>query len=236
MIIASILVAVWLLMRWQTEPERPGQRYLLRGAELLEIGEYREAHANFERAILADRGAATTYLAVAELWFRGGFYRMAMRRARKAFSAAEEKSDRDVQFLALNLMSECEAEMGNPRAAAQLLERALVLRPRDATTMNNLAYRYALSQMKPDRAVDLARRAVRRRPWNANFIDTLGWAYHSAGQDNRAVRELLRAARLRPDDVTIRRHLAEVRLRVGEKRTAMLDYSKASFLERWHSY
>jgi tetratricopeptide (TPR) repeat protein len=159
-------------------------------------------------------------------------YRAALAAAQKAVTAADEARDDDLRFAALNIGAQCNGEMNRPREAAACLEAALRLRPDDLVTANNLAYRYAETGSHLEKAAILARRAARMRPWNAAFVDTLGWVHFKAKRYDAALRELRKGVRLLPDDPTLRRHLAALFRAVGDNQAARIELQKAAILER----
>jgi cellulose synthase operon protein C len=92
--------------------------------------------------------------------------------------------------------------------ARQHYEMRVRQRPGDGAALNNLAN--VLLELNDPGAMKVAEQAVAASPGNAHAIDTLGWALHRNGQNDRAL-ALLRDARLRaPDNLDIRLHLAAV--------------------------
>jgi len=114
------------------------------------------------------------------------------------------------------------ARRGDLKAARQVYERLAARWPNDAPVLNDLAN--VLLVLEPRAAVAMAERALAAAPGDAGVIDTLGWVCFRNGQTDRAL-QLLRDARLRrPDDPTIRYHLAEVLAaagRAGEARAEL---------------
>jgi tetratricopeptide (TPR) repeat protein len=79
----------------------------------------------------------------------------------------------------------------------------------------------------------LIRRAVAEEPWNAAFIDSLGWAYYKTGDFANARKCLARAARLHDgQDPVVCDHLADAAYRLGDQEAARQHWNKAfSMLE-----
>jgi len=182
-----------------------------------------------QRPTAPDRALVTT----AAVHLQARQYRAALTVAQKALATAEKSRDDNLRFTALNIAAQCNGEMNRPREAAACMEAALRLRPNDLVTANNLAYWYAEADSHIDKATILARRVARMRPWNAAFVDTLGWVYFKAKQYEAAKRKLRKAVRLLPDDPTLRRHLAEILRAIGDDRAARIELRKAAILERW---
>lgn len=111
-----------------------------------------------------------------------------------------------------------------PQARTQY-EWLLQKSPRDPVVLNDLAN--VLLQIDPAAAVPVAERAVAAAPGDAGVIDTLGWALLRNGQNERAL-QMLRDARLRkPDEPTIRYHLAEALVKVGRPAEAKAELQAA---------
>lgn len=97
-------------------------------------------------------------------------------------------------------------------------EASLRQRPDNAAVLNNLAW--AAYHMKSAEAVSFAERAVRLRPGEASFADTLGRLLAAAGQWEPAIRSEARAVELAPQVPDYRVTLARMYLRSGDKAKA----------------
>lgn len=90
--------------------------------------------------------------------------------------------------------------LGDPSASAASFETALRLNPSHAEALNNFAWLLATAEQEaiydPQRAVELARKAVRLRPDETNFLGTLAVALAAEGSDNEASKVLAEAQRL----------------------------------------
>jgi tetratricopeptide (TPR) repeat protein len=91
-------------------------------------------------------------------------------------------------------------EVGRPERAASELEAALRLRPQSVTLLNNLAWLLATSPnaavRKPDRAIELARRAIDVGGAVPARLDTLAAGYAAAGRLAEAVATQVEGVRL----------------------------------------
>jgi tetratricopeptide (TPR) repeat protein len=90
---------------------------------------------------------------------------------------------------------------GDAKTAARLYREIEPDIQQNAMALNNGAWYHAVMD-PPDfpRAIDLAEKAKKLRPRDANIRDTLGWIYHLAKAYHRADPELEYAAQIRPDD------------------------------------
>jgi tetratricopeptide (TPR) repeat protein len=102
-------------------------------------------------------------------------------------------------------------------------EQALTLDPREPIASNNLARLYAADDATIDRAMDLARTAVARRPGDPDVHDTLGWTAFRAGRLSMAASELERAVALDAKEPSYQAHLAEVKRAIEQEARAAAE-------------
>jgi Zn-dependent protease with chaperone function len=109
----------------------------------------------------------------------------------KAIHQQLMKEPRNVAlYLSLAMMYQ---ELGKERETREIYEKIIALAPQRAVALNNLAWLLATSSDEgvrdPDRALDLARRAVtlERSP---GFLDTLAEAYFANGRVEEAIRTI----------------------------------------------
>jgi tetratricopeptide (TPR) repeat protein len=94
--------------------------------------------------------------------------------------------------------------------AVTALEKALELNGGYANAINSLAFIYAESGDRLDRAIDLARQATRLQPRNAAYLDTLGWALYRKGVLKESREVLRKALDLAPRNPEIAAHMRAV--------------------------
>ncbi len=87
-------------------------------------------------------------------------------------------------------------------------ETALRSLPNNVIALNNLAWMYQDSN--PERALELAVRAVQLDPENADVLDTFGWLLYKQNRADEAIQVLQRAQQLSPDSDSIAEHLETV--------------------------
>ena len=116
------------------------------------------------------------------------------------------------------------------RAAVLHYQAALRNEPDNPRLLNNLAY--ALTELGDPKASEIAERAYVQAPFNANVIDTFGWALVQTSDVNRGT-ELLRAAlSLAPANPEIRLHLAKALLKSGDKASARRELETLAKLDQ----
>jgi Flp pilus assembly protein TadD len=115
-------------------------------------------------------------------------------------------------------------------AAQPLMERAVALRPNDASVLNFAGYS-ALERRK-DVKQSLARieTAWAKEPQNASIADSLGWAYFLTGRTDDAVTLLETAQRGEPGNAVIVEHLGDAYWQAGRKFQARYNWRAAALL------
>jgi tetratricopeptide (TPR) repeat protein len=97
--------------------------------------------------------------------------------------------------------------------AVDFYEKALDMDEQNTTALNGLGYILADSDIDIPRGIQLCRKAVDKKPQNAAYLDSLGWAYFKHGELSEARTWLRRAFELAPQQRDIKKHMKTV---VGE--------------------
>jgi tetratricopeptide (TPR) repeat protein len=92
------------------------------------------------------------------------------------------------------------------RKAIDFYERALELDENNTTAMNGLGYILVDTGEDLIRGLLLCRRAVDRKPQNAAYLDSLGWAYYKNGEIMEARIWMRRALDIAPNEKDIKEH------------------------------
>lgn len=116
-------------------------------------------------------------------------------------------------------------------AAEADLKKALELSPDESPVLNYLGYTWVDLNMNLKTAMDYIRRAVKLKPDDGYYVDSLGWAYYRLGNIPDAVENLERAVELRPDDPVINDHLGDAYWRIGRKLEAKYQWQQALTLK-----
>jgi tetratricopeptide (TPR) repeat protein len=117
-----------------------------------------------------------------------------------------------------------------PQAEADL-KRALELSPDESPVLNYLGYTWVDQSQNLKTAMDYIRKAVKLKPDDGYYIDSLGWAYYRLGNVQSAVEHLERAVELRPDDPVINDHLGDAYWRTGRKLEAKYQWQQSLTLK-----
>jgi len=117
-----------------------------------------------------------------------------------------------------------------PGAEADFKE-ALVLSPDESLVLNYLGYSWVDQGSNLKQAMDYIRKAVKLKPDDGYYVDSLGWAYYRLGNLPAAVENLERAVELKPDDPIINDHLGDAYWKVGRVLEAKYQWQQALTLK-----
>lgn len=106
------------------------------------------------------------------------------------------------------------------------LRKTISQDPENDEALNYLGYTLVERNEKLDEAEQLIKEAVRLKPENGAYLDSLGWLYFKKGNFPFARYYLLKAIRLEPDP-EIYQHLSELYRRLGNTRKAEYYQRKA---------
>lgn len=106
------------------------------------------------------------------------------------------------------------------------LKKILAKYPDDANTLNALGYTLVDRTERYDEAEKYLRRAIKLKPDEPVFMDSIGWLYYKQGKSTEALK-YLRMAYDKQAESEIAGHLAEVLLSAGKKDEAREVFKKA---------
>lgn len=117
--------------------------------------------------------------------------------------------------------------------AADLLRKSIALDPdNSAEAYNYLGFMWADHNMNLDEAETMIRRALQSEPNNASYLDSLGWVEFRKGQFDRALDNLLQAAKnAGRDDPVVFEHIGDTYLKLNRTREALEAWQKALALD-----
>jgi tetratricopeptide (TPR) repeat protein len=127
---------------------------------------------------------------------------------------------------ALHLIGLVLLQQGNPNKAADLLERAVALQPKEAAFHASLAEaQWAIGQR--ERAIACGRAALALEPENPEFLCNLGSSLASVGELDPAIRYLREAIRVQSDLAPAHNNLANALRQKGQKLAAVAHLREA---------
>jgi tetratricopeptide (TPR) repeat protein len=117
--------------------------------------------------------------------------------------------------------------------AAELLRKSITLDPpNSAEACNYLGYMWADHNMNLDEAETMIKRALEKEPNNASYMDSLGWVEFRKGKFDRALTDLLRAAKTAEhDDPVVFEHIGDTYLKLNRMPEALESWQKALTLD-----
>lgn len=133
-------------------------------------------------------------------------------RAEEAYVQAlniEPKNDYelDIQARTHGELGNVYYERKNYERAEEYYKKALELNPLDDSSLNNLAWIYAIQGIHLREGIRLSRRSLHLRPHTPSYMDTLAELYYQMGNTERAIFIIRQAIALNPDNPEIRAHL-----------------------------
>ncbi len=183
---------------------------VIKGDTFMGARRYGDAAAAFAAELKANPSTALV-LRTAGALASGGGQEQAAQQLQAWLAQHPEDAD------ATQMLATLDISAGRKQDAEQHLQKVLDKRPNDAVALNNLAWVY---QSKGDpRARGLAQRAHLLAP-SGETSDTLGWIMAKEGAAADALPLLKEAAKQRPNDRTVKFHLASALNTLGKPEEA----------------
>ena len=104
---------------------------------------------------------------------------------------------------------------------------ALELYPDQPLVLNYLGYTWIDLGKNLEKAKELINKAVKLRPNDGYFVDSLGWAHYRMGNYKEAVLKLEKAVTLIPNDPIINDHLGDALWRAGFQNEAVFQWNRS---------
>jgi len=182
------------------------EAYVL-GLARARAGEWDEALLYLEQVVTgepaSERGRQCR-MALAYVYAMTGRFRLAEYEVRKLMESGA-RSSQLMAFLGYAAWAQ-----GRADEAIGKYGKALELDPENANALNGLGYALACEGREPAKAMTCCRKAVDKKPDNAAYLDSLGWAYYKLGYVEEARDYLGRALARAPDEPEIQTHVRAV--------------------------
>ncbi len=104
-----------------------------------------------------------------------------------------------------------------------LYEAALKRLPENDLLLNNFSYSLSERNLQLNRALEMAKKAVSKKPKNAAYLDTIGWIYYKLGDFEQAEKYIKNSVDLRQNSPVVLEHLGDVYSKMGNLSKAQ-DY------------
>jgi tetratricopeptide (TPR) repeat protein len=195
-------------------------------------GDWLLRHADAERGLAAYRRALSSnpsyYPAVVSLT---GFYMRHERSvlARSVIDAALTHDPKDLHVLLLAARTSGDARRYDD--ARQYCQRAARLNPEQPSVLAELGSIEAEGFRDFPRAKALVARAYAGAPSSTDVLDAVGWVSHLAGESERAVKQLSRAAQQDPMNARVLYHLGAALLGSGQAGAAHDKFERVLSLD-----
>ena len=116
--------------------------------------------------------------------------------------------------------------LGNRDEAIATMELLVVQNPQNANALNFIGYTLLEDGKDMERAKAYLTRAYELKPKDPFILDSYAWLLHKTGNSAQAMKLLERAHGLRPDELVIAEHLADVYVALNLPRKALTLYGK----------
>jgi tetratricopeptide (TPR) repeat protein len=207
-------------------PASPFHAPAVAGRVMILVGAGRDAEA---LDLARTRAAETT--AAADDWQRYADRLVAARRYAEAapwYRRVTDEAEPGAQWAAFVQYGGALEQAGDWPSARAALRRAVALGPSQPLALNYLGYASATRGEDMAGATAMLERAHALLPDNLSIVDSLGWVYHLAGDDARALPMIEQAAVGEPTDPEIGEHLGDLYWTLGRRYEARYAWRAAA--------
>lgn len=215
----------WQEVKQQLKPSRIQQR--LKAARFLQDAQQAIARQDWEKAEQLLRQAARVDPHNQEAWQLLITVLLRQNRWDEAKNLPKEIQDKKVKAEVLLFLADIAYMQRNWREAEGLYQRVLELDPNNATALNNYGYMLAELGERLDEAEKMIRKALKIRPNEPAFWDSLGWVYFQRGEYEKALQWVEKAVKAQKQDAELRYHLGMIYWKLGEREKALRELREA---------
>lgn len=116
---------------------------------------------------------------------------------------------------------------GDISSCMQTMRAVIALDPLHSNAYNYLGYLLAEQNTNLQEALRLVQRALKIKPGNGYYLDSLAWVYYRLGDYELALVNILQALRLHPKESVILEHYADILLKLARHAESLRAYQKA---------
>jgi Flp pilus assembly protein TadD len=169
-----------------------------------------------------------THLNIAQIYERARRYSEAEKSARAAEAIAGSPRDNEMTWFLLGAIYERQKFFDKAEVE---FKKALAVNPKSAAVLNYYGYMLGDLGIRLDEAQSLVQRALDEDPFNAAYLDSLGWIYYKQNKFGDAEATLRKALERDSHDPTMHSHLGDVYAKSGRPELAAGEWEKS--LSEW---
>ena len=109
-------------------------------------------------------------------------------------------------------------------------DKALIIEPDNAGTLNNYAYYLSVRNEQLEKAARMSKRSLEVQPEQATYMDTYGWVLFRQGKYAEARTWLEKTLAVAPPDGVVVEHYGDILFELGENDLALEQWKKAKTL------
>ena len=127
----------------------------------------------------------------------------------------------------LFLLGVYQEKTGDVGGCIETMKQVIKLDPLQSNAYNYLGYLLAVSGIDLYKALEYVQSALKIKPTNGHYLDSLAWVYYKLGNYAEAHLNILKALRQYPEEPIILEHYADILLQLGHIDKALVIYKKA---------
>lgn len=215
----------------------PADLYLANGQKLLQAGKVKQGLVEINRAIAADPKRNISYLSAMEALRSEKQYQQAGITGEAFLDAAcsnklADKLSREEITEYCSYVAESYWVCKDTSGAERVYKLGLKTKPDDPVMLNGLGYLYVDADINLKESLDLINRALKQRPDEGAFLDSLAWAQYRLEDYNSALVTMKKAMEnYSGDDATLRYHLGAIYAKLNRRQEAKVELKKALILD-----
>ncbi|HEY2459233.1 MAG TPA: tetratricopeptide repeat protein [Candidatus Acidoferrum sp.] len=165
-----------------------------------------------------------TYLNMAQVYDRAHRYKEAEEAARQAEAVPGQPKDNESVWFLLGAIYEHQKFFDR---AEEQFKKALAVDPKNAPALNYYGYMLGDLGQRLDEAAAMVQSALVEEPYNAAYLDSLGWIYYKQGKLPDAEATLRKALERDAHDPTMHSHLGDIYAKLGRTELAAAEWEKS---------
>ena len=186
---------------------------------------YKEAIIDFSKAAEIEPSISETHFRLALSYFRLTDYSQSLTYIKKSLEIEPE----ELRFL--NLKADIVYNIGDFKETEKIYNEIFKIEPEYDLALNNYSYILSERGEKLELALEMSKKAVKKRPENGSYLDTLGWIYYKLNRYEEALKYLKKASGITGQESeprpVILDHLGDVYFKLGDIYHAKYYWRKA---------